>query len=428
MTSKVSDSGADVADVATAKSGRGRGVVAWALVVIASLLMPLALVAFWGQRTLTDTERYVETVAPLVEERAIKDALVNRTTETLMTTIEQNDVVQQTIAELPPAVVLKLAPAISGAIESLVTQVATKIVNSPRFEEFWVVANTKLQEGLIRLLSGDDSGGPLQLEGDQVVLDTEPIAKAVQDELVQRGLTVLEDKPLPPAADQSIVLLDSTQLQEARLIYDITIPVTRYLIPVLAVLVLVAVAISRRRARLVMGIGIGIAAGMTLLSVGLSVAKSFLANSAPSSQAQAVLDVFWITLTRYLTTAVSAWLTAGVVVALLAWFGGRSRPATAARGAVSSSLRRAGASIDGGPLTGLGSVLRDHWRAVFIGIAVLATASLFLFSPVSVSVILWITVISLALAALVTFLAAIGSGPAAAPATSATSGAAPTTP
>jgi hypothetical protein len=199
----------------------------------------------------------------------------------------------------------------------------------------------------------------------------------------------------------------------------------------LALLVLVAVAISRRRARLVMGIGIGLAAGMTLLSVGLSVAKSFLATSAPSSQAQAVLDVFWITLTRYLTTAVSAWLTAGVVVALLAWFGGRSRPATAARSAVSGSLRRAGAAIADGPFAGLAAVLRAHWRAVFIGIGVVATASLFVFSPVSVSVILWVTAISLALAALVTFLAAIGSsndaGPGPAPISPPPAGAAPTT-
>lgn len=423
MSTDVTASGAGNAPAA--KSGRGRGVIAWTLVVIASLLMPLAVVAFWGQRTLTDTETYVETVAPLVEEQAIKDALVNRTTETLMTTVEQNDVVQQTLAELPPAVVVKLAPAISGAIESLVTQVATQFVNSPKFQEFWVVANTKLQEGLIRLLSGDTTDGALQLEGDQVVLDTEPIAKAVQDELVARGLTVLEGKELPPAADQSIVLMDAPQLREARLIYDITIPVTRYLIPVLALLVLIAVAVSRRRARLVMGIGIGIAIGMGVLAVGLGVAKGILATVAPDSQAQAVLDVFWITLTRYLSTAVSAWLTAGLVVALLGWFGGRSRPATAARAGVSGSLQRAGGSIGGGgAFAGLAAVLRDHWRAAFIGIAVLATASLFAFSPVSVSVILWITVIGLALAALVTFLAAIGSGPAPSP----TSDAAPTTP
>lgn len=389
---------------ANAESGKGRGVAAWALIVIASILMPLALVAFWGQRTLTDTERYVQTVAPLVEEEAVKDAIITRTTDTLMAAVEENEVIKEAVSALPPAAAERLIPAITGAIESLVGQVATRIVNSEQFEAFWVEANTKLQRGLIRALSGDNSDGAIRLEGDQLVLDTSPIAEAVQAELVERGLTALEGRPLPAAAEQKIVLMEDSQLREARIIYAITIPVARYLIPALAIMALAGVALSTRRARLVMGIGLGIAIGIGLLGVGLGVAKSILATTAPTSQAQALLDVFWVTLTRYLTTAVGAWFAAGVIVAFLGWFGGRSRPATSLRDAISGSLTRAGSSLRGGPLASLGGFLQSHWRAVFIGIGSVATGSLFVFSPITASAVLWISALALALTAVVTWL------------------------
>ncbi|HET6755699.1 MAG TPA: hypothetical protein VFH23_17310, partial [Jiangellaceae bacterium] len=47
--------------------GRGRSVAAVVCVVLAGLLMTPAAVAYWGQRTLNDTQRYVDTVGPLVD-------------------------------------------------------------------------------------------------------------------------------------------------------------------------------------------------------------------------------------------------------------------------------------------------------------------------------------------------------------------------
>ena len=73
---------------AKASKARGRGIVAWVLVVIAGILIPVAVVAYWGQRTITDAERYIETVGPLAAEQPIKDAIVAKTTTTVMTLIE----------------------------------------------------------------------------------------------------------------------------------------------------------------------------------------------------------------------------------------------------------------------------------------------------------------------------------------------------
>ena len=85
--------------------------------------------------------------------------------------------VEEALSALPPAAVEKLKAPIEGAIQSLVTQVTTKIVESKEFADFWVKANTKVQQTLIQVLSGDPNGA-VQIQGDEVVLDTAPIAKA----------------------------------------------------------------------------------------------------------------------------------------------------------------------------------------------------------------------------------------------------------
>ena len=77
---------------------------------------------------------------------------------------------------------------------------------------------------------------------------------------MDKGLTGLADKQIPAGADQNIVLLQSQELAQAQLIYKFTIPLARYLLPVLALILVGAVLISGRRARVVFGIGILLAA------------------------------------------------------------------------------------------------------------------------------------------------------------------------
>ncbi len=379
---------------------RGRGVIAWVLVVIASILLPLAVIAFWGQRTITDTDRYIATVGPLGTDPAIKDAIVNKTTATLVEAVKENDGVNEALSTLPPIAANKLEPIILGAMQSLITQVATKIVDSPKFETFWVEINKQAQQALIKALSGDTSG-PVSVSGGEVVLDTSVVAEDVKNQLVDRGLTFLKDKQLPASMDQNVVLLKSDEVKQAQLIYKFSVPVARWLIPLVGLLFVIAVLVSRRRARLLMGIGIGIVLGVGVLSVGLGIGKTYLSTAAPNSQAQSVLNAFWLALSKYLATAVSAFITLGVIIALIAWFGGRSAPATKLRGYISATLRRAGAKVQASWIGGPASFLAKHWRAAFIVVALLGVVALFAMSSISMATVIWTSVICLAVAAII---------------------------
>ena len=59
---------------------RWRSVVATLLIVIGCILAPLSVVAVWTKNLVTDTDRYVATVAPLARDPAIQNAVANKIT------------------------------------------------------------------------------------------------------------------------------------------------------------------------------------------------------------------------------------------------------------------------------------------------------------------------------------------------------------
>ena len=73
--------------------------VAVILFVVASLLLPIGTVAFWGQRTVVDTAQYVETVTPLSSDPAIQDAVANMVSDQVVSAID----VQSALSSYLPA-------------------------------------------------------------------------------------------------------------------------------------------------------------------------------------------------------------------------------------------------------------------------------------------------------------------------------------
>ena len=63
--------------------GRG-GIISWVLIVLASLLIPISVVSVWAIRTVTDTDQYVTTMAPLARDPVIIDHLAEKATDALV--------------------------------------------------------------------------------------------------------------------------------------------------------------------------------------------------------------------------------------------------------------------------------------------------------------------------------------------------------
>src|SRR5262245_47910260 len=70
------------------QSSRGRAAVVIICLVLAGLLMTPAAVAYWGQRTLNDTQRYVDTVEPLIHSPEVQDAIAVKVTDAIQQQVD----------------------------------------------------------------------------------------------------------------------------------------------------------------------------------------------------------------------------------------------------------------------------------------------------------------------------------------------------
>ena len=89
--------------------------------VLAALLTTPAAVAYWGQRTLNDAERYVDTVGPLVDSPEVQDVIATRVTEAIQQQVDieaiLNDVFAGVITDAPR--LQQLVGPLSAAINGL---------------------------------------------------------------------------------------------------------------------------------------------------------------------------------------------------------------------------------------------------------------------------------------------------------------------
>jgi len=88
------------ADLGQAPTARARTGGWWRTVVVAciavlAIIAPLTVVATWAHDQVADTDRFVETVAPLAENPDIQAAISTRLTREIVTRIDVSDIVTE---------------------------------------------------------------------------------------------------------------------------------------------------------------------------------------------------------------------------------------------------------------------------------------------------------------------------------------------
>jgi len=353
----------------TARPSRGRAVAAAICIVLAALLTVPAATAFWGQRTLNDSQRYLDTVGPLVESPEVQAAIANTVTTAIQQQVDVeavlNQVFEGVISDRPR--LQALVGPMSGAVNGLIESQVRNFIASDTFAEFWTAANTRAQAGLVRLLQGDQSGA-ISLQGDQVVLDLSQVIAQVKERLVARGLTIVERVPIPDK-DRQIVLLDAPQLNQARTIYAFANPVARWLIVVVAALYLAAFLLSRHKPRMTTIIGVVLAANALLVALLLTVGRQLFVNQLAGTVFGPASAIFFDQLLSYLQRGQQVLLWVGVILVLVGWFTLPTGTGAAARGAISGGLATLGSALPNG-LAGAGQwvAANARWLRVAIGV------------------------------------------------------------
>jgi hypothetical protein len=378
-----------IATTVAERRGTGRSIAAAICVVLAAVLTTPAAIAYWGQRTLNDTQRYVDTVGPLVHSPQVQDAIATTVTDAIESQVDVeaiiNDVFAGVITDRPR--LQRLVGPLAGAINGFIDREVRAFVASDAFADIWVRVNTRAQQTLVRVLEGDESGA-VSLQGDQVVLDVSEVIAQVQQRLVDRGLTIVENIPIPDV-DKQIVLLDSPQLRQARTIYAFANPVAKWLILVVAALFLAALLLSRRRPRMTVTIGLVLAANALLVAWALSVARQLFINELAGTVFGPASSVFYDTLLTYLERGWQVFLWLGVILVVAGWFAGSNASGTAVRTTLAGGLETAGARLAGGPAAGTGRWVAANARWLRVAVGVLGAVVLLWGNDISLPRLFW---------------------------------------
>lgn len=379
------------------RKGSWRAPVAAVLIVLGCILAPLSVIGIWTANQVSNTNRYVENVSPLIHEPAIQAALTDKISAQINAHLPIQSLTNQAAATLTSKGFTRvgtLLHSFSGSLASAVqgfihTQVA-KIVKSQQVANLWVELNRRVHAQLVNALSGQHSANAaITTSNGKVVLNLGPVIDLVKAKLAAKGLSIVS---AIPAINPQFALFNDKYLVQAqsgyRLLNDLKI-----VLPIVTLLLLGAgIYLARGHRRATVGAGLGLAASMLVLGIALAIARGIYLNSVPStvlpSDAAAAL---YDTLVRFIKDGLRILLVVGLIVAIAAFFTGPSVTAVRTRQGLSKGLgwlRSSGerAGLRTGPV---GSWTYQHRTALRISaVALFAIIFVFLATPSAASAII----------------------------------------
>ncbi|MEU0177117.1 hypothetical protein ABZ178_27810 [Streptomyces massasporeus] len=385
------------------------------LLVLTLLLAPPAVVAAWVQDTVSDTDRYVETVAPLASEPAVQDVVIKRLTDQVVKNVDVKAVTDALVRTLQdagaqPRVVdgaASLEGPLRDAVRTAVNRTVTGVITSDAFQQVWEGANRRSHAAVVNMLTGDREGAVTSEDG-TVQLNVGEIVDQVRERLVDAGF---DKASAIPDVDRTVTLFETEQLgkaQDAMRLLDIL----GAWLPVLTV-VLAALAVWTAPAHRVMLIitATGVGVMMLVLLVGFAVVRRVYLDSVPpaalpADAAAAVYDTF----VRFLRDSTITLLVVAVVTALVAYLYGPGRLARGVRTAADRGTAATGRALEhAGVRTGAtGRLLAEH-RTWITGVVMAAGAlALVLWNHPTVGAVALVLGIALAVLIVLAVLAAAG--------------------
>jgi hypothetical protein len=391
---------------------RWRTILAVVLIVVGCVLAPLAGVAVWARNQVTNTDRYVRTVAPLASDPAIQQAIADQITAQVFTYLDVKGLTNQTVDALasrglPPRLADQLdalAVPIANGVQSFTRDQVGKVVASQAFADAWTQANRVAHQALVKALTGE-GGGAITVENDTVSVNLAAFVQTVKQQLTASGFSLAARIP---QVNASFVLFDVKNLTRARSAFDLLNTLGIWLPIIAIVLIGVGVSVAKGHRRALVGAALGVAAGMVVLALALAVFRTIYLDAIPAAvlphDAAAVL---YDTIVAYLRLGLRTILVLALVVAGGAFVTGQSATAVRTRQRLAAGIGwlRGGAEHAGWRTGPVGTWVYANKQLLRIGaVAVAALALVFWGQPTGKTVALLAVLLLVALA-LIEFLA-----------------------
>lgn len=389
-----------------------RTVVSAVLIVIASVLAPVSVASVWARSLITDTNRYVDTVAPLAQDPAVQQAITTNITNIVFQYVDVEGITKQAVDALqsrdvlPPAIATQLqglAVPLANGVQSFTRDKVQQVVQSDAFTSAWEEANRTAHEQLVAALNGQS--GAVVLQDNAVKINLAAFLNVVKQRLIASGFELAAKIPTVNATFTVFQSTDISKIQRGFTVLD----VLGYWFPfALAAIAGLGIYLARDHRRAFIGAGIGAGLAMLITAGVLQLGRSQYLNAIPSNViSPEAAAVMFDTVVRFLRDAIRALALLGLVVAVGAFLTGPSVTAvTLRRWSVTAfaTAKRAAAEL------GLHMESVTRWSAprarLARGIVVALGFAIILFQPYKTpSLIVWVTVGVLAALAIIEFLA-----------------------
>jgi|1186.fasta_scaffold13358_2 hypothetical protein len=389
-----------------------RRIAATVLIVLSCLLAPLSVVAVWARSEVTDTDRYVDTVAPLAHDPAIQHAVTENLTNVVFQYIDVQGITTQALGAVaqrdivPPAVgaqLQALAIPIADGVRSFVGDRIEQLVTSDVFAQAWEEANRSAHEQLVAALSGQ--GGAVTVQNNAVSVNLATFVNTVKQRLIDRGFTLAERIP---TVNATFTIFESADVGTVQKAFNLLDTVGYWLPLVLVAMAGLGIYLAPNHRRAFIGTGLGVALAALATALALQYARSrYLQGVPPAILPPDAAAVLFDTIVRYLREAIRSLALVGLLFAIGAFLTGPSVTARTVRGWCTSGIAAAKGGAEGLGLR-MGDVTR--WvgpRAKLLrGIVVAAAFAVVLLERYRTpGLVLWLTAGLLVALAVIEFLA-----------------------
>lgn len=378
----------------------GRWTAAIVLIVLTAVLVLGAVPAMFLRSQVMDTERYLATVAPLAMDPAVQREIANKVTDQVVAAVDIEATTRDALAELTQntprvaPVITGLAPAIAEQFASLVRTAVGNYVATPQFHDLWIQVNRVAHQSIVNLATGETGGIADIDQSGAVTISSKEIISRVKERLLEQGVGIASRIP---ETDARITLFQSPELVQAARAINILDRLAPFLVGLSIATALAAIAVSPRgrRRRTTISVGIAVAVAMALLALALAIGRSIYLSMLPPGTlspdaAQSLID----TLVVPLRTSLRLVFVVGLLVAIVAFLGGQSRPAVQLRRGIAHVGDLVSGKAGGGTVKPWQLSLARYRRileAAIVGVAVLV---LIFWEEPTAAVALWTAVIA----------------------------------
>jgi hypothetical protein len=326
------------------RQGWWRPVVAGLLVAIAVLLAPMSVLATWASGQIQDTDRYLETVAPLANDPDVQAAIVVRVEQVIYSYLDLDAALDEVVGALQDqglperaaTTLSALAGPLATGIRSFIHERIVALVASDAFETAWVEANRTAHSELVAALTGE-GGGSVEIDNGTVSVNLAVLINTLKQQLIDAGFAIAERIPEVAA---SFTIVQSDDLATVQNLLGLLDNLSTWLPVVGLGLLAAAVAISRDRRRWVLVSGLAMAGSMLLLGAVLNAIRPIYLDALPDSSSPQAAGAIYDQLVSFIRMALRGVAIVGLTVAVVAWF-------SASRGAGAAARRGLVGGIDG---------------------------------------------------------------------------------